>query len=128
MSLTVRYRFHPSRPAVSAQPGVLDPAMNPWPVATKAARFLALGHAIDQAVRRRDLPSHAAAARQLGITEARVSQIVQLTLLAPDIQERILAGELPVSTRALRPIAKTPDWAEQRRELVAHIRQGRSRT
>ena len=115
--LTVRYRFHPSRPPVNARHRVLDQA-TPCPVASKAARFLALGHAIDQAVRGGELPSHAAAARQLGITEPRVSQIVQLTLLAPDIQERVLTGELLLSAHTLRLIAKSPDWTHQRREVL----------
>ena len=87
---------------------------------SETARFLALGHAVEQAVANGELASNAEAARQLGITAARLSQIVQLTLLAPDIQERVLMGQLLLSTRALRPIAQIPNWAEQRRALVAH--------
>ena len=58
---------------------------------------------------------------QLGqVTSARVSQIVNMLNLAPDIQEAILfhplvSGEREaVSERLVREIAGEPDWAVQR--------------
>jgi hypothetical protein len=50
-----------------------------------------------------------------------VSQIVNLSLLAPDIQEEILgmpaveAGDDPVCDRQLRRIVAVGDWGEQRK-------------
>ena len=55
------------------------------------------------------------------VTRARISQIAQLTLLAPDIQEEILFlprvqhGPDPIIERDLRPIAAVADWRVQRK-------------
>jgi len=60
-------------------------------------------------------------ARQLGFTRARVTQLMDLLLLSPEVQEEILflelpPGALPVSERALREGGLgTIDWQEQRR-------------
>jgi len=52
------------------------------------------------------------------ITRARASQIMNLTLLAPDIQEEILnltpTGKLPIE-RNVRHVASLVIWADQRR-------------
>ena len=58
-------------------------------------------------------------ARRLGLSRARVTQLMDLTLLAPDIQERIfftesVAGLEPISERSLRAVVNTVDWAKQR--------------
>lgn len=55
---------------------------------------------------------------------ARVSQIMNLLLLAPDIQEEILHlprtlhGRDPIHLRELQPIAAALDWRKQRRMWV----------
>jgi len=55
------------------------------------------------------------------VTRARVMQIMNLLLLAPDIQEEILmlprasAGRDPISERQIRAIAAESDWRKQRR-------------
>jgi len=60
-------------------------------------------------------------ARQLGFTRARVTQLLDLLLLAPDIQEQILhlervnGIEPPMSEHTLRVIVRHESWAEQRR-------------
>ena len=58
---------------------------------------------------------------QLGhVSRARLTQIMNLRQLAPDIQEQILflplvlQGKDPITDRALRPIAAELDWEEQR--------------
>jgi len=58
-------------------------------------------------------------ARRLGLTRARVSQLLGFCFLAPDIQEQILAleavdGAEPMAERALRVVAHAGTWAEQR--------------
>ena len=57
------------------------------------------------------------AAQVVGLTRARLTQIMKLVLLAPRIQEAILDspsnGSHPVSERALRQIAAEPDWQQQ---------------
>ena len=59
------------------------------------------------------------AARHFGITRARMSQIMDLTLLAPEIQEWVLGLEGPggrcvVTERSLRGLVRSPEWTEQR--------------
>ncbi|MFT5424667.1 MAG: hypothetical protein ACI89L_002464 [Phycisphaerales bacterium] len=55
------------------------------------------------------------------VTRARITQIMNLLHLAPDIQEAILdlprveSGRDPVTEREVRPIAAVVDWEEQRR-------------
>jgi len=60
--------------------------------------------------------TYASLARMENLSRARVTQIMGLANLAPDIQEEIL--DLPAgcltSERAIRPICMTLDWGEQR--------------
>jgi hypothetical protein len=83
------------------------------------ARLLALGHEIERRVRTGEIDDLAHAARELGLTRARVTQIVNLTLLAPEIQEEILAmspvtfGSDPITERTLRQIVAEPRWERQ---------------
>jgi hypothetical protein len=59
------------------------------------------------------------------VTRARLTQIMNLLNLAPDIQEAILhlprveSGRDPVTERDLRPIAAVADWGKQRRMWVS---------
>jgi hypothetical protein len=55
------------------------------------------------------------------VTRPRISQIMNLLNLAPDIQEallflpRTLKGNDRIHLRQLQPIAAVPDWRKQRR-------------
>ena len=87
----------------------------------RVAKWLAFAHVIDERIRSDELRDHADAARALGFTRTRISQIMSLLLLAPDIQEEILslrhpAGREPLSERDLRSVARHPLWDDQRRE------------
>jgi hypothetical protein len=58
-------------------------------------------------------------AKRLGLTRARVTQLLDILLLAPDLQEQVLHleavdGVEPVSERVLRALARSGTWAEQR--------------
>jgi hypothetical protein len=54
------------------------------------------------------------------VTQPRMSQILNLTMLAPDIQEallflpRITAGKPTIHEKMLRPLVAKADWDEQR--------------
>ncbi|MCC5829259.1 MAG: hypothetical protein JJU36_07410 [Phycisphaeraceae bacterium] len=60
-------------------------------------------------------------ARLAHVTQPRMTQIMNLLHLAPDIQEDILylppvtAGRDPIAERHLRPISKIVEWRRQRR-------------
>ena len=84
----------------------------------RVARLLALAHRIDAMIATGQLRDLADAARVLGLTRARVTQVMNLLLLAPTIQEAIL--ELPPTTardtvteRSLRRIVAAPLWERQ---------------
>jgi hypothetical protein len=58
-------------------------------------------------------------ARRLGLTWARVTQLLDLTLLAPNIQEQILLAEAvdgvePVGERVLRQTTQDLSWEKQK--------------
>ena len=85
----------------------------------RVAQMLALAHRIERQIAAGELADRAEAARQLGLTRARVTQLCDLLLLAPEIQEEILhlesvGGVEPLSARALRPLVKELRWDEQR--------------
>jgi hypothetical protein len=59
---------------------------------------------------------------QEGITRARVTQVMGMLRLAPEIRENILSipntiPRLPVTERVLRPIATITDYHDQIREF-----------
>ena len=95
------------------------PTQAPTDRVLRVTRLLALAHKIDGMVRVGEITDYAEAARRLGLTRARISQITSLLLLAPPIQEAILDlppvtnGRDPISERQLRPIAAEPDWSKQ---------------
>jgi predicted NACHT family NTPase len=89
---------------------------------------MALAIKLDGLVRQRVVPDYAALARLGHVSRARVAQIMNLLLLAPDIQEQLLFlpetlhGRDAIHLRQLQPIALLPDWSAQRprwRRLLA---------
>ena len=86
----------------------------------RVARTLVLAHKIDGMIRTGEFRDLADAACAIGVTRARMTQIANLLLLAPEIQEAILDlppatnGRDPISERALRRIVAEPDWTRQR--------------
>ena len=103
------YRFTDRAPVTTAP--VCHPA--------RVAQMLALAHRLQDAIASGEYKDRAEVARQLGLTRARITQLMDLLLLAPDIQEQVLGlkavdGSEPLSERGLRPIAKTLSWVEQR--------------
>lgn len=102
--------FHEAPPAPSPEP-VRRPA--------RVAQMLALAHRLEGAITRGEYSDRAALARKLGLTRARVTQILDLLLLAPDLQEQILFleavdGREPLSERMLRQALQAETWAQQR--------------
>jgi hypothetical protein len=86
----------------------------------RVARLMALAIRFDQLIRDGEVQDLADIARLGQVTRARVTQIMNLLHLAPDIQQEILAlprigsGRDRVTERDLRPIAALPDWRKQR--------------
>jgi hypothetical protein len=91
----------------------------------RVSRLMALAIRLDGLVRSGAVRDHAELARLGRVTRARVSQVMSLLHLAPDIQEAILflprteRGRDTVIVADLLPIASTPDWGKQRRRWSA---------
>jgi hypothetical protein len=81
---------------------------------------MALAMRVDELIRSGEVASYAELAQLGHVTRARLSQIMSLLCLAPDIQEDILflprtvKGRDPVQLRQLLPIAIIADWRRQR--------------
>jgi hypothetical protein len=98
----------------------------------RVARLMALAIRFDQLIREGVVADQAELARLGHVSRARLTQIMNLLGLAPDIQEAILFlprtenGRDPISERELRPIAATPSWNKQRRmwEILPRSRMG----
>lgn len=84
---------------------------------SRVARQLALAHLIAREIEAGTVKNHSHASRLLGISEGHMLQVMNLLLLAPAIQERILSGELRVPPRQLRKVVASMDWGEQAESL-----------
>ena len=86
----------------------------------RVSRLMALAIHMDDLVRQGEVDDYAALARLAHVTRARISQIMGLLHLAPDIQEEILClprskgGQDLIREKMVRPIAAVPDWRKQR--------------
>lgn len=71
---------------------VSTPSPGPVHRPARVAITLAFAHKIRQAILSGEIQDQAEAARKLGLTRARLSQIVDLTKLAPDLQSDRVYG------------------------------------
>lgn len=82
---------------------------------------MALAIRFDDLLQRGEVKDYADLARLGHVTRARVTQIMNLLNLAPDIQEEILflppveAGRDQIMEWQVRPVAAKPVWETQRR-------------
>ena len=86
----------------------------------RVAKLMALALRFDRLVRSGEVRDLAEIARLGHVTRARVTQIMNLLNLAPDIQEELLflprveGGDDPLTEQALRPVTARMEWKEQR--------------
>ena len=111
-SYTVQFRRRPRRRAQRQQ----EPTAGRVP---RVTRLLALAHKIDGMIRSDEIRDWAEAARLIGVTRARMTQIANLLLLAPDLQESILDlpsvlnGQEPITEHELREVVASVHWFDQ---------------
>jgi len=92
-----------------------DPSSRPSGRVPRIARLMALAIRFDELIRAGDVANYAELARLAHVTRARINQIMNLRMLAPDIQEAILflprveRGCDPLYHYQLQPIALVPD-------------------
>jgi hypothetical protein len=88
----------------------------------RISRLMALAIHLDQMVRDGVVADQAELAKLGHVSRPRLTQIMNLLCLAPDIQEELLflpavaSGREAVTERQLRPIAGMEDWGKQRRK------------
>jgi hypothetical protein len=89
----------------------------------RIARLMALAIRCERLLQSRAVPDTSALARLAHVSQPRMMQILNLTLLAPDIQERLLflnpveEGKPEVSEKGLRKLCAEMPWARQRQRL-----------
>ena len=87
----------------------------------RVSKLMALAIRFDGLVRRGEVRDYADLARLGYVTRARITQIMNLLNLAPDIQEEILflprtvKGRDRLREKEVRPIAAVPHWSRQRK-------------
>lgn len=88
----------------------------------RISQVLALAIHFEDLIERGEAKDYASLARLSCLSRERVSQIVRLTYLAPDIQVELLylpptpTGRCPISETSMRKIANLLSWTEQRTE------------
>jgi len=97
------------------------------PRTPRVTRLMALAVKYQGLVNVGELRDYADIARLGYVTRARITQIMNLSNLAPDIQEKLLfpEGFLPPERR-LRKLAGQVDWDEQRQLWCGLLRTGAS--
>lgn len=124
-SLTIERQVHFTR-GVRTRKVIQDgpppePAPAPEGRIPRISRLMALAIRFDRLIKEGEIDDQADLARLGNVSRARVTQIMNLLQLAPEIQETLLflpvtvKGRDAIRERHVRPIAAEPDWRKQRR-------------
>ena len=108
-AITVKVSFRTARRSEAPPPA--PKAVGP----TAIARRIALAHHIEHLIERGELRDLSDAARRLGVSAARMTQVSDLALLAPDVQAAVLLGKCEPRDRHLRAVGRHALWVDQRR-------------
>lgn len=106
-------------------PEGLEPGTTP-----RITKLMALALKFDRLVRERVVEDYSDLARLGHVSRARMTQIMGLLNLAPDIQEEILflpktlRGRDPISAREVLKLGSIEDWDEQRKRWNALANHG----
>ena len=94
----------------------------------RISRLMALAIRFEDLVKAGGIADYTELAQLGHVSRARITQIMNLLHLAPDIQEQVLFlpptrhGRDPIHLARLQPIATTLDWSQQRRLWAALVR------
>lgn len=89
----------------------------------RISRLMALAIRFDRLIREGKVADQSELARLAHVTQPRMTQIMNLLHLAPDIQEALLhlplttAGRDRITEKTMRPIAANASFAKQRRKF-----------
>lgn len=93
----------------------------------RVTKLMALAIRLDGLIAAGHVKDQAELSRLSHVTRARLTQIMNLRMLAPDIQESllflppILKGRAPILLRDLQPLASINDWHQQREYVATHF-------
>ena len=93
----------------------------------RVSRLMALAIRFDGLLSSGHVPNMSTLARLSHVTQPRMTQILALNLLSPDIQEELLhlppaeVGKDPIHEKLLRPMTAEIDWKRQR-QLWRHLK------
>ena len=108
---TLKVGDTPPDPQTAVEPGRVP----------RVSRLMALAIRLDRHLRDGVARDYADLARLGGVTRARLTQVMNLLLLAPDIQEQLLFlprtthGRDPIAEPHIRQIVAVTSWPKQRR-------------
>ena len=106
------------------EPSAIEPGNIP-----RVSKLMALAIKLEKLVNLKEVRDYADIARLGQVSRARITQIMNLLLLAPDIQEDILflpktvKGCDQIRERDLRPIASIPEWDCQREMWASLVKE-----
>ena len=110
--------FRPPRRKLRAVP--TEPQPSPAQRVPRIARLMALALHLEGLVQEGKVKNYAEIGRLGHVNPSRITQIMNLLLLAPDIQEQLLflpavaRGRDPIHLRRLQALALALDWTRQR--------------
>jgi hypothetical protein len=93
----------------------------------RISRLMALAIQFDRLIRQGKATDQSELARLCHVTQPRMSQIMALNQLAPDIQEQLLflprcvAGRDAIHEKMLRRVSGLLDWSKQRESFAALV-------
>ena len=124
VQVEVALSLRPRRPKAcpGAQNAPVAELVGP-PRIPRITRLMALAIKFQEMVDRGEVRDYADLARLGYVTRARLTQIMNLLLLAPDIQEALLdnssalRARSAITERDLRSVSRIVDWADQRGRL-----------
>jgi hypothetical protein len=102
--------------AATIAPAPVEPGRVP-----RISRLMALAIRLERMLVTGEVSDVAELARLGHVSQPRMTQILNLTLLAPDIQEellflpRVTEGKATIHEKRLRPISAEAEWIKQRR-------------
>ena len=121
--LTIKKEVHFTRGRRTRKVMTDGPTPEPLPAGTvpRVSRLMALAIRFERLIKEGEVTDQADLARLGNVSRARVTQIMNLLQLAPEIQEAILflpltvKGRDPIREHHIRPIAAEIEWRKQRR-------------
>jgi hypothetical protein len=122
LQVEVAIPLRPRHPKPSPRPQIAPAAESPGPSRIpRVTRLMALAIKFQDMVDRGEVRDYADLARLGYVSRARITQIMNLLNLAPDLQEQLLslphdpAMPRPVGERHIRCVVSAVDWGVQRR-------------